>query len=41
MDALDRRMISTAEQLEVVEKALIGWGSNNAEESQALEFYKG
>ena len=41
MDALDRRMISTAEQLEVVEKALIGWGPNNTEERQALEFYKG
>jgi len=34
-------MISTAEQLEVVEKALIGWRPNNGEERQALEFYKG
>jgi len=41
MDAVDRRMISTAEQLEVVEEALFGWGPNNAEERQALEFYKG
>lgn len=40
IDAVDRRILLTADQLCMVEEALAGWEPNNAEERQGIELYK-
>jgi len=40
IDAVDRRILSTVDQLHAVGGALAGWEPNNAEERQGLELFK-
>ena len=40
IDAVDQRILSTVDQLRVVEEALAGWQPDNAEEKQGIELYK-
>ena len=40
IDAVDRRILSTVNQLHTMEEALDGWRSNNPTEEQGLELYK-
>lgn len=40
IDAIDRRIISTADQLRAVEEALDGWEPNNAEERQGMRLFQ-
>ncbi len=40
LDAVDRRILSTADQLRVVKEALDGWEPNNAEEIQGMKLFE-
>jgi hypothetical protein len=40
IDKVDQRIISTVDQLRIVEEALTGWAPNNAEENQGIKVYK-
>jgi len=40
IDVVDRRILSTVDQLRAVEEALAGWELNNAEERQGMELFK-
>ena len=40
IDTVERRILSTATQLDEVEKALAGWMANDAEEKQGFEQFK-
>jgi hypothetical protein len=40
IDVVERRILSTVDQLRAVEEALVGWEPNNAEEKQGMELYK-
>jgi hypothetical protein len=40
IDVVERRILSTVDQLRVVEEALDGWEPNNAEEGQGVKLYK-
>ena len=40
IDTVDRRILSTVDQLRTVEEALVGWAPNNAEERQGMELFK-
>ena len=40
IDAVERRILLTADQLLVVEQALAGWEPNNAEEKQGMELFE-
>ena len=40
IDAVERRILLTADQLRVVEQALAGWEPNNAEERQGMELFE-
>jgi len=40
IDAVERRILSTADQLRAVEEALAGWEPNNVEERRGMELFK-
>ena len=40
IDAVDQRILSTVDQLRIMEEALAGWQPDNAEEKQGMELYK-
>jgi hypothetical protein len=40
IDAVDRRILSTADQLRVVQEALAGWEPSNAEERQGMKLFE-
>ena len=40
IDKIDRRILSTVDQLRAVDEALAGWEPNNAEERQGMELFK-
>jgi hypothetical protein len=40
IDMIEKRILTTANQLQTVEDALIDWAPNNAEEKQGIELYK-
>ena len=40
IDTVDRRILSTVDQLRTVEEALVGWAPNNAKERQGMELFK-
>jgi hypothetical protein len=41
IDAVNQRILSTADQLRAVEEALAGWNPNNVEESNGMKVYQG
>ena len=40
IDAVDQRILSTVDQLRIVEEALADWQPINAEEKQGIKLYK-
>ena len=40
MDAVDRRILSTVDQLRVVKEALAGWEPNNLEEKEGMKLFE-
>jgi hypothetical protein len=40
IDTVEKRILTTVNQLQTVEDALAGWAPNNAEEKQGIELYK-
>jgi hypothetical protein len=40
IDTVEKRILTTVNQLQTVEEALTGWAHNNAEEKQGIELYK-
>ena len=40
IDAVDQRILSTVDQLRIVDEALAGWQPDNVEEKQGIELYK-